>query len=133
MKHRSPTGRVTHVAVPPEPAQGVQPSADYTRASQQLIARQDQRGRIRESVKVEGMGPSRLQQRTRVTAEDIAVQERAATLRQQDDQARGLVDSLTFEARARAAGVMGRVTPAMRFRLDQAAAERSYAYPRTSR
>jgi len=134
MKHRTPTGRVTHVAVPPEPTQGVQPSADYTRVSRQLIARQDQHGRPRETVKVEGMGPSRLQlDRTRVTAAEIAAQELAATQRQQADQARGLADSLSFEARARAAGAMGRVTPAMRFRLDQREAERSYAYPRTSR
>ena len=133
MKHRTPTGRVTHVAVPPEPVQGVEPSADYTRVSRQLIARQDQRGRVRETVKVDGMGPSRLQlERTRISAEDIADQELAATQRQQGDQARGLADALTFEARARAAGVMGRVTPAMRFRLDQQAAERAYAYPRTT-
>lgn len=134
MKHRSPQGRVTHVSAPVEPVQGVEPSADYTRVSKQLITRQNQHGQIREQVKVEGMGPSRLTlNMSRVPAAQIEAQERVATVRQQEDQARGLADSLSFETRARDAGAMGRVTPAMRFRLEQRDAERNYAYPRTSR
>jgi hypothetical protein len=134
VKHRSPTGRVTHVLLPPEPVQGAEPSADYTRVSRQLIARQNQHGRIRETVKVEGMGQSRLAlNMTRVPEAALREQELVATQRQQGEQARGLTDSLGFEARARAAGAMGRVTPAMRFRIDQQRAERSYAYPRTTR
>jgi len=134
MKRRSPIGRVTHVAVPPELVQGVQPSADYTRVSRKLIARQNQRGRPREAVTVEGMGTSRLQlERTRVDPEDLREQERAVAARQQGDQSRALVDALGFEARARAAGAIGRLTPAAEFQLQQREAERSYAYPRTTR
>lgn len=134
MKRRSPQGIVTHVPRPVEPVQGATPSADYTRVSQQLRARQDQGGRPRETVRIESMGPSRLQlERTRVTAEHLAVQAAQATARQQEDQARGLASSLSFEARARAAGAMGQITPAMQFRQRQAAVERAYVYPRTTR
>jgi hypothetical protein len=133
MKHRTPTGRVTHVAAPVEPVQGVEPSADFTRVSRQLIARQDQHHRVREVVKVEGMGTRLTLNMSRVPVDQIEARERVATICQQEDQARGLADSLTFEARARAAGAIGRITPAMRFRLEQRDAERNYAYPRTSR
>lgn len=130
MKHRSPTGRVTYVAAPIEPAQGVQPSEAFTLAARQVAAVHHPSGRV----KVEGMGASRAQlERTRVTDDHLGEQERAAHVLHQQDQARGLASSLGFEERARAAGVMGRVTPAMRFRLDQARVEREYVYPRTTR
>lgn len=130
MKRRDSRGHVTHVAVPVEPIQGAQPSEAFTVAARQVAAVHHPSGRVH----VEGMGPSRLQlERTRITEEHVAEQALAATLRQQADQARGLADSLSFEERARAAGAMGRVTPAMQFRLDQARAEREYAYPRTTR
>lgn len=130
MKHRDSRGRVTHVAVPIEPAQGAQPSEAFTLAARQVTAAHHPSGRVR----VEGMGPSRLQlERTRVTDEHLAEQAQAAAAAHQQEQARGLANSLSFEERARAAGAMGRITPAMQFRLDQKRAEREYVYPRTTR
>ena len=130
MKRRDTRGRVTYVAVPVEPIQGAQPSEAFAVAARQVAAVHHPSG----CVHVEGMGPSRRQlERTRVTTEHLAQQELQATQVHQQDQARGFADSLSFEERARAAGVMGRITPAMRFRLDQARAEREYAYPRTAR
>jgi hypothetical protein len=129
MKHRSPVGRVTHVPRPVEPVQGAEPSADYTRVSKQLIARQNQHGQIRERVQVEGMGQSRLAMTsTRTDGVHFETQQTAAGRLQQEAQSRGLSMSLSFEARARAAGVLGRQLPGQAFRDSVRAAELAHVY-----
>jgi hypothetical protein len=131
MKHRSPQGRVTHVAAPVEPVQGAQPSADYTRASRQLVARQNQSGRVRQVVKVEGMGEGRVAlDMARVSVVGQRAQELVQGAGQQAAQARGLANSLTFEERARAAGAIGRPSEAQEFRQRVKAAERAHVYQR---
>lgn len=129
MKRADPRGRVVSVAVPPEPVQGLQPSADFTAVSQRLQRQQNQHGHDRPQVRVEGLG-SRLQlDRTRVDPEQQALEHGlAAQADVLQRQARALADALSFEERARAAGVIGQPQPGEVDRARALQAERDHVY-----
>jgi len=140
MKRPDPRGRVVSVPRPPEPIQGVEPSADYTRVSERLRKGQDQHGRPRATVEVQGMDSRTRPEPGKMPLVDFTPgsappdeTELARQAQQLAFQQRALDDALSFEARARAAGAMQGPKADDQFRAKVRASEQSYRYQRSAR